>query len=95
MSCMYVFVANHSRDEILDDESDAVRAHYPAAYCDDKRGICLRKLCLSCILFLWSVAFCMFGSLASALAMIRNIVGTRAEAPVAEQNHNCSPILSN
>ena len=26
--------------------------------------------------------------------MMRNIVGTRAEAPVAEQNHNCSPILS-
>ena len=23
-----------------------------------------------------------------------HIVGTRAEAPVAEQNHNCSPILS-
>ena len=27
-------------------------------------------------------------------AMMRNIVGTRAEAPVCEQNHNCSPILS-
>ena len=26
--------------------------------------------------------------------MIGNIVGTRAEAPVAEQTHNCSPILS-
>ena len=25
---------------------------------------------------------------------MRNIVGTRAEASVAEQNHNCSPILS-
>ena len=29
-----------------------------------------------------------------ACAMMRNIVGTRAEASVAEQNHNCSPILS-
>ena len=29
-----------------------------------------------------------------ACAMMRNIVGTRAEAPVGEQNHNCSPILS-
>ena len=27
-------------------------------------------------------------------AMMRNIVGTRAEAPVGEQNRNCSPILS-
>ena len=27
-------------------------------------------------------------------AMIRKIVGTRAEASVTEQNHNCSPILS-
>ena len=27
-------------------------------------------------------------------AMMRQIVGTRAEASVAEQNHNCSPILS-
>ena len=27
-------------------------------------------------------------------AMMRNIVGTRAEAPVAEQNHNCSPSKS-
>ena len=25
---------------------------------------------------------------------MRNMVGTRAEAPVAEQNNNCSPILS-
>ena len=27
-------------------------------------------------------------------AMIRKIVGTRAETLVDEQNHNCSPILS-
>ena len=27
-------------------------------------------------------------------AMMRNIVGTRAEALVAEQTHNCFPILS-
>ncbi len=27
-------------------------------------------------------------------AVIRNIVGTRAETPVDEHNHNCSPILS-
>ena len=27
-------------------------------------------------------------------AVIRNIVGTRAETLVDEQNHNCSPILS-
>jgi hypothetical protein len=38
----------------------------------------------------------MFGSFCSGdlCAMMRSIVGTRAEAPVGEQNHNCSPILS-
>ena len=34
------------------------------------------------------------GSPLLARAVMRNIVGTRAEAPAAEQNHNCSPILS-
>ena len=29
-----------------------------------------------------------------ACAMMMNTVGTRAEAPVPEHNHNCSPILS-
>ena len=61
---------------------------------DDIRGICLRSIPRIPTIVCYIDIFVRAPLVALFSAMMKHIVGTRAEAPVAEQNHNCSPILS-
>ena len=80
-------------------------SHSPPAALDDYRGICLKSVGCSLQCCFLALSTCVYicihvsvlylrGAFLGACAMIIHIVGTRAEASVAEQKHNCSPILS-